>query len=38
MKASGIAAAFESLEDPRREQGQLHKLIDICAVVSGDET
>jgi predicted transposase YbfD/YdcC len=43
MDQSGIEAAFASLEDPRREQGRLHKLIDIitiaiCAVISGAET
>jgi len=43
MSPSGIAEAFASLEDPRREHGQLHKLLDIiiiaiCAVISGAET
>jgi len=43
MEKSGIEAAFGVLEDPRREQGRLHKLIDIitiaiCAVISGAET
>lgn len=43
MEQSGIETAFADLEDPRREQGQLHKLIDIitiaiCAVISGAET
>lgn len=43
MEQSGIKTAFADLEDPRREQGQLHKLIDIitiaiCAVISGAET
>lgn len=43
MQLSGIEAAFEDLQDPRREQGRHHKLIDIitiaiCAVISGAET
>lgn len=43
MSPSGIVEAFASLEDPRREHGQLHKLLDIiisaiCAVISGSET
>lgn len=43
MHASGLEAAFADLQDPRREQGRLHKLMDIivvavCAVVSGGET
>lgn len=43
MQASGIEAAFADMQDPRREQGRLHKLIDIivmaiCAVISGGET
>ena len=42
MSPSGIAEAFASLEDPHREHGQLHKLLDIiiaiCAVISGAET
>ncbi len=43
MSPSGIAEAFASLEDPRREHGQLHPLLDIiiiaiCAVISGAET
>lgn len=43
MEQNSLENAFRSLEDPRREQGQLHKLIDIitlavCAVISGAET
>jgi len=43
MEQSGIETAFADLQDPRREQGRLHKLIDIitiaiCAVISGAET
>ena len=43
MSLSGIAEAFAGLEDPRREHGQLHKLLDIIiiairAVISGAET
>lgn len=43
MSPSGIVEAFAGLEDPRREHGQLHKLLDIiiiaiCAVISGSET
>ncbi len=43
MSPSGIAEAFAGLEDPRREHGQLHQLLDIiiiaiCAVISGAET
>lgn len=43
MESSSLESAFSRLEDPRRDQGQLHKLIDIvvvavCAVISGAET
>ena len=43
MNPSGVSEAFASLEDPRREHGRLHKLLDIiiiaiCAVISGAET
>ncbi len=43
MQPSGLQEAFADLQDPRREQGRLHKLIDIIAmsisaVISGAET
>ncbi|MGJ3241215.1 MAG: transposase family protein, partial [Anaerolineae bacterium] len=43
MTQNSIEDVFSQLPDPRREQGQLHKLIDIitvavCAVISGAET
>ena len=43
MNASSIERSFSDIEDPRREHGRLHKLIDIitialCAVISGGET
>lgn len=43
MPKPSIEEIFSKVEDPRREQGQLHKLIDIitiavCAVISGAET
>lgn len=43
MNKTSIEDVFSQLEDPRREHGQLHKLIDIitiavCAVISGAET
>lgn len=43
MTTTSIEEIFSELEDPRREHGQLHKLLDIitiavCAVISGAET
>lgn len=43
MSHTSIEDVFSQLEDPRREHGQLHKLLDIitialCAVISGAET
>lgn len=42
MQPSGLETAFADLQDPRREQGRLHKLIDfiamfIRAVICGGE-
>ncbi len=42
MQPSGLETAFAELQDPRREQGRLHKLIDfivmfIRAVICGGE-
>lgn len=37
MQPSGLETAFAELQDPRREQGRLHKLIDfIVMFIRGD--